>query len=92
MNKSAIAIFEEYCDSVKLLSKDTIEVQVQGKYFTELYIRVMLHGLTCVSIMSNERDIHIVTFGCSGLYGGPFDDMLGDELGDDDSDWWKCQD
>ena len=52
-----LSIFEEYCDKVEILpGNDSVEVKVRGKYFTELYTRVMLCGWTCLSIMSDEND------------------------------------
>jgi hypothetical protein len=91
MNNSTIAIFEEYCEDVKRVSADSVEIAVKGKYFTELYARVMLHGWTCLSIMSDQQDNHIATFIKNGDPDA-FDEMLGDEFRDDDNDWWKHQD
>tara|TARA_B100000579_G_scaffold347110_1_gene300092 strand:+ start:26 stop:307 length:282 start_codon:yes stop_codon:yes gene_type:complete len=93
MKKSTIAIFEEYCDSVKEFSDgELVEVKIRGKYFTELYTRVMLHGMTCLSIMSDQTDNHVATFiegGTSEMFG----DFMGDDFHEDDSgDWWKNQD
>ena len=99
MINRTISIFEEYCDSVKQLPEgDSVEVKVQGKYFTELYTRVMLHGWACLSIISDENDNHIAMFvenGAIGLFenlmGDGFDmnEMFGDDFKDDESDWWK---
>lgn len=99
MKKSTIAIFEEYCDSVKELPEgDAVEVKIRGKYFTELYTRVMLHGWACLSIISDQHDNHIATFvenSALGLLesfmGEDFDsnEMFGDDFRDDESDWWK---
>lgn len=103
MNKNtyAISIFEEYCNSVeKLPGGDSVEVRVNGKYFTELYTRVMLHGWSCISIMSDEFDNHIATFvenGALGLLEQLMDDtedsseFFGSDIMDDDSEWWKNQ-
>lgn len=100
MNKSAIAIFEEYCDSVKELPEgDSVEVKIRGKYFTELYTRVMLHGWACLSIVSDQHDNHIAIFIENSALGflenfmgdEKFDDLRGDDFNDDD-DWWKHQD
>ena len=92
MNNPTIAIFEEYCDAVKLYpTGDTVEISVKGKYFTELYTRVMLHGWACLSIMSDQRDNHIATFVKNGDH-DVFDELMGDEFRDDDTDWWKHQD
>lgn len=91
MNNSTIAIFQEYCDAVSLSSdRDSVEIAVKGKYFTELYARVMLHGLTCISILSDQHDNHIATFIKNGDI-DMFDEMLGDEFRDDDNEWWKHQ-
>ena len=99
MKNPTIAIFEEYCDSVKELPEgDSVEVRIQGKYFTELYTRVMLHGWACLSIVSDQHDNHIATFienGALGmldsLMGEDFDsnEMFGDDFRDDAGDWWK---
>jgi hypothetical protein len=63
MNDPVIALFEEYCDSVKQLPEgDSVEVKVQGKYFTELYTRVMLYGWVCLSIISDQHDNHLAIF------------------------------
>ena len=44
-DRYVVGIFQEYCDKVDMqLGGDAVEVVVQGKYFTELYTRVMLHG------------------------------------------------
>jgi hypothetical protein len=93
MNESIFAIFEEYCDAVnKSADGDLVEVKLRGKYFTELYTRVMLHGWTCLSIISDESDNHIATFTEGGI-SDMLDEMMGDEfLGDDPGDWWKHQD
>ena len=91
MNKPVIAIFEEYCDLVKLISEDSVEVAVRGKYFTELYTRVMLQGWACTSIVSDDHDNHIARFTENGPL-DMFDEMMGDEFKDDDSDWWKHKD
>ena len=78
MNDRTISIFEEYCDSVKQLPEgDSVEVKVQGKYFTELYTRVMLHGWACLSIISDESDNHIAMFVENGAL-GLFENMMGD--------------
>ena len=75
-----------------------MEVKVQGKYFTELYTRVMLHGWVCLSIISDENDNHIAMFvenGALGLFENLMSDdfdmneMFGDDFKDDESDWWK---
>jgi hypothetical protein len=99
MNDRTISIFEEYCNSVKQLPEgDSVEVTVSGKYFTELYTRVMLHGWACISIISDDSDNHIAMFVATGSLGmldslmeGGFDmdEMFGDDFKDDDSDWWK---
>jgi hypothetical protein len=99
MNDRTISIFEEYCNSVETLpGGDSVEVKINGKYFTELYTRVMLHGWACISIMSDESNNHIATFvenGALGLFenlmGDDFDmnEMFGDDFKDDESDWWK---
>ena len=101
MNDTTIAIFEEYCDLVKKLPEgDSVEVTIRGKYFTELYTRVMLQGGVCISIMSDESDTHIATFVENGAFGmldslmnDDFDinEMFGDDFKDDESDWWKKQ-
>ena len=36
-HKYAHSIFEEYCDKVENIGEDSVEIKVQGKYFTELY-------------------------------------------------------
>jgi len=100
MNAPVIAIFEEYCDSVKQLPEGgSVEVKVQGKYFTELYTRVMLHGWACLSIISDQHDNHIAIFIENNALGllenlmneEEFDpnEMFGDDFKDDESDWWK---
>ena len=99
MNDRTISIFEEYCNSVEILpGGDSVEVKVNGKYFTELYTRVMLQGWVCLSIISDESDNHIATFVENGalgmldsLIGDGFDmnEMFGDDFKDDESDWWK---
>ena len=101
MNAPVIAIFEEYCDSVKKLPEgDSVEVSVRGKYFTELYTRVIPHGWACLSIISDQHDNHIAIFiensalgFLENFMGEDFDsnELLGDEFKDDDSDWWKHQ-
>lgn len=102
MTNYAISIFEEYCTSVeKLPGDDSVEVKVQGKYFTELYTRVMLHGWTCISIMSDRHDNHIATFlenSALGLLDNLMNEdieslgMYEEDFMDDESDWWKNQD
>ena len=54
-----ISIFEEYCNSVETLpGGDSVEVKINGKYFTELYTRVMLHGWACLLYTSpSPRDV-----------------------------------
>ena len=99
MKNPTIAIFEEYCDSVKELPEGpSVEVTIQGKYFTELYTRVMLHGWACLSIISDQHDNHIATFVensalgfLENLMGEDFDsnEMFGDDFRDDEGDWWK---
>jgi len=99
MKNSAIAIFEEYCDSVKTLPEGgSVEVGVRGKYFTELYTRVIPHGWACLSIVSDRHDNHIAIFIENSVLGflensmgEEFDpnEMLGDDFKDDESDWWK---
>jgi hypothetical protein len=91
------AIFEEYCKSVLVYEEPvhSVEVVVSGKYFTELYARVMEHGYTCHSLISTEDDTHIAMFSIASStdFGKLFDDMIGDEFNEDDSaDWWKHQD
>ena len=96
MNKNTYAhsIFKEYCDKVEILpGEDSVEVRVQGKYFTELYTRVMLHGWACISIMSDEKDNHTATFVDGGALGF-LDQMMGEDFmnefpNEDESDWWK---
>jgi len=96
-NKYAHSIFEEYCDKVEILpGDDSVEVKVQGKYFTELYTRVMLHGWACISIMSDEKDNHTATFVDGGALGF-LEQMMGEDFmnefpSDDEQDWWKKSD
>lgn len=97
MNSSTKAIFEEYCKSVQVYEEPvhSIEVVVSGKYFTELYTRVMEHGYTCHSIISSEDDTHIAMFSIANLtdLDKLFDDMIGDDFDEDESaNWWKHQD
>ena len=93
-NKYAHSIFEEYCDKVEILpGDDSVEVKVQGKYFTELYTRVMLHGWACISIMSDEKDNHTATFVDGGALGF-LEQMMGEDFmnefpNEDETDWWK---
>lgn len=96
-HKYAHAIFEEYCDKVEILpGEDSVEVKVQGKYFTELYTRVMLHGWVCISIMSDEKDNNIATFVDGGVLGF-LEQMMGEDFmnefpNEDETDWWKKSD
>ena len=97
MINRTISIFEEYCDSVKQLPEgDSVEVKVQGKYFTELYTRVMLHGWACLSIISDESDNHIATFVDGGaldfLQQMMDDDFMNEFPNEDENDWWKKSD
>jgi hypothetical protein len=60
----AKAICEEYCKSVRE-SRGNLTVALDGKYFTELYSRLMMCGYCCESIMttggrSNEN--HLARF------------------------------
>jgi len=96
MNKNtyAISIFEEYCDKVEILpGNDSVEVAVQGKYFTELYTRVMLHGWACLSILSDENDNHTATFVENSALGflEKFmdEDFMNEFPNEDENDWWK---
>lgn len=99
MNKNTYAhsIFEEYCDKVEILpGEDSVEVKVQGKYFTELYTRVMLHGWACISIMSDHKDNHTATFVDGGALGF-LEQMMGEDFmnefpNEDENDWWKKSD
>ena len=91
-----LSIFEEYCDKVEILpGNDSVEVKVRGKYFTELYTRVMLCGWTCLSIMSDENDNQIATFVENSVLGflEKFidDDFTNEFSEEDESDWWKKQ-
>jgi hypothetical protein len=95
MNSYVKSICEEYCKSVKIFgeTKDSIEVIVEGQYFTELYGRLMSHGYCCISIMSNSHDDnHVATFAPAQIDFDMFDDFLGDGYEDDSSDWWKHKD
>tara|TARA_Y100000385_G_C13040000_1_gene614840 strand:+ start:398 stop:697 length:300 start_codon:yes stop_codon:yes gene_type:complete len=96
MNKNtyALSIFEEYCDKVEILpGNDSVEVIVQGKYFTELYTRVMLHGWACLSILSDENDNHTATFVENSALGflEKFmdEDFMNEFPNEDENDWWK---
>lgn len=95
-NSYAISIFEEYSEKVEILpEEDSVEVKVQGKYFTELYTRVMLHGWSCISIMSDENENHTATFVENGALGflEKFmeDDFTNEFPNEDETDWWKKQ-
>tara|TARA_A100001037_G_scaffold63293_1_gene55309 strand:+ start:22480 stop:22773 length:294 start_codon:yes stop_codon:yes gene_type:complete len=94
MNSRAKAIFEEYCKSVQVHEHPThtVEVVVSGKYFTELYSRVMECGYTCYSIItSSESDAHVAMFSISSMYdiGSLYDDIYDDDGEDESADWWK---
>jgi hypothetical protein len=96
-HKYAHSIFEEYCDKVEILpGDDSVEIKVQGKYFTELYTRVMLHGWVCISIISDEYDNHIATFVENGALGflEKFmdEDFMNEFPNEDENDWWKKND
>ena len=96
-HKYAHSIFEEYCDKVEILpGEDSVEIKVQGKYFTELYTRVMLHGWVCISIISDEYDNHIATFVENGALGflEKFmdEDFMNEFPNEDENDWWKKND
>lgn len=96
-HKYAHSIFEEYCDKVEILpGEDSVEIKVQGKYFTELYTRVMLHGWVCISIISDECDNHIATFVENGALGflEKFmdEDFMNEFPNEDENDWWKKND
>ena len=96
-HKYAHSIFEEYCDKVEILpGEDSVEIKVKGKYFTELYTRVMLHGWVCISIISDEYDNHIATFVENGALGflEKFmdDDFMNEFPNEDENDWWKKND
>jgi len=91
-----VGILQEYCDKVDMQpGGDAVEVVVQGKYFTELYTRVMLHGWACLSIMSDDNDIQVATFvenSVMGFLEKFMDDDIGNEFefpNEDDGDWWK---
>ena len=87
----AIAICEEYCKSVRE-STDSIFVAVEGKYFTELYTRLMLLGYCCESIMSSSTsDTHLVRFTLASSSSDIFGDWMGEDI-DDGADYWKNAD
>ena len=87
MNR-AKAICEEYCKSVRE-SRDVITVAVEGKYFTELYTRLMLLGYCCSSIMSSETsDTHLARF----VPASSESDIFGDFPNDDEGEEWKKPD
>lgn len=95
MNSYVKSICEEFCKSVSVIDNETIEVIVQGQYFTELYGRLMSHNFCCKSIMSNsEDDNHVVVFTLVDDMGGfesMFGDFMEDNFEDDSADWWKNQ-
>jgi len=84
----AVAICEEYCKSVRE-GQNTISVAVEGKYFTELYTRLMLLGYACESIMSSETsDTHLARF----VIASPDSDIFRDLPSDDEGEDWKKPD
>ena len=88
----AIAICEEYCKSVRK-GADSIFVAVEGKYFTELYTRLMLLGYCCESIMSSETsDTHLARFRLASSSSDIFGDWMGEDIDDDADDWKKPDD
>ena len=90
MNR-AVAICEEYCKSVRK-SHDSITVSVEGKYFTELYTRLMLLGYCCESIMTAPTsDMHLAQFVIATPDADMFDDWMEDDT-DDGADYWKNSD
>lgn len=87
----AVAICEEYCKSVRQ-GQNSISVAVEGKYFTELYTRLMLLGYCCESIMSSETsDTHLARFTQASSSSDIFGDWMGEEI-DDGADDWKYAD
>jgi hypothetical protein len=87
----AISICEEYCKSVRE-SRGTITVAVEGKYFTELYTRLMLLGYCCSSIMSSETsETHLARFVPSSPDSDIFGDWMHEDI-DDGADDWKYSD
>ena len=84
----AVAICEEYCKSVRE-GQNTISVAVEGKYFTELYTRLMLLGYCCESIMTSETsDTHLARF----VAASPDSDIFRDFPSDDEGEDWKKPD
>lgn len=87
----AVAICEEFCNTVRA-GQESISVAVEGKYFTELYTRLMLLGYCCESIMSSETsDTHLARFTLASSSSDIFGDWMGDDV-DDDADYWKNSD
>ena len=87
----AVAICEEYCKSVRQ-GINSITVAVDGKYFTELYTRLMLLGYCCETIMSSsESDSHLAKFVLADPNGDIFGDWMGEDI-DDGADDWKYAD
>ena len=92
MNSYVKSVCEEYCKSVSVLEDESVEVVIEGQYFTELYARVMGHGYCCRSIMSSSHDDnHVVIFSPAGEF-DMFDDFFGESPEDDSADWWRHQD
>jgi hypothetical protein len=90
--KFAVAICQEYCKSVRE-GKDSISVAVEGKYFTELYTRLMLLGYCCETIMtSTESTSHLVKFVLADPNGDIFGDWMHDDIDDGADDWKNAPD
>jgi hypothetical protein len=97
----AKSICEEYCESVRE-SRDTFTVAVEGKYFTELYTRLMMCGYCCESIMttgnkSNGKHLAIFVPATPNMEIWDVSHLLDidayeDEDEDEDEDWKKSDD
>ena len=91
MNR-VIAICEEYCKTVRQ-GQNSIHVMVEGKYFTELYARLMSHGYCCETIMtSSESDSHLAKFVLADPDGDIFGDWMHEDMDDSADDWKNADD
>ena len=97
----ARALCEEYCKSVRE-SRGMFTVAVEGKYFTELYTRLMMCGYCCESIMTSgnkSNETHLARFVLATPDKEVWDvshlldiEAYEDEDEDEDEDWKKPDD
>ena len=88
----AVAICEEFCNTVRG-GHGSISVAVEGKYFTELYTRLMLLGYCCESIMSSDTsDTHLARFMLASSSSDIFGDWMHEDVDDGADDWKNADD